>query len=70
MKLCCVSSLGTPHRGVSHENTRHFIINVKKSTRYQKRGEEKRPQKIKQEKKEAKKIKWNGCTGGGANYKK
>ena len=51
-----MSSLESPHRGVSHENTRHTIINVKKSTRYQKRGEEKRPKKIKQEKKEAKKM--------------
>ena len=30
MKVCCVFSLESPHRGDSNENTQHIIINIKK----------------------------------------
>ena len=29
MKVCCVFSLESPHRGVSYEYTQHTIINIK-----------------------------------------
>ena len=29
MKVCCVFSLESPHRGDSNEYTQHFIINIK-----------------------------------------
>ena len=30
MKICCVFSLESPHRGDCNENTQHTIINIKK----------------------------------------
>ena len=30
MKMCCVFSLESPHRGDSNENTRYTIFNIKK----------------------------------------
>ena len=30
MKVCCVFSLESPHRGDSNENTKHTIFNIKK----------------------------------------
>ena len=30
MKVCCVFSLESPHRGDSNEYTQHTIINIKK----------------------------------------
>ena len=30
MKVCCVFSLESPHRGDSNEHTQHAIINIKK----------------------------------------
>ena len=32
MKVCCVFSLESPHRGYSHENTQYTIFNIKKNT--------------------------------------
>ena len=32
MKICCVFSLESPHRGESNENTQYTIFNVKKKT--------------------------------------
>ena len=35
MKVCCVFSLESPHRGDSNEYTQHTIINIKrKSSKY------------------------------------
>ena len=31
MKVCCVFSLESPHRGVSNEDTQHTIIIIKKT---------------------------------------
>ena len=32
MKVCCVVSLESPHRGDSNENTQYTISNIKKET--------------------------------------